>query len=486
MANDDRQLGELIDNIGYQVAIGEDLVDGLKSLLKSVPQLTDTFQKPLLTMGTSLDKLPKSLKETTEKLPIGFEKSMTVAVESLKAGMFKLDGSTAELAGRMEQTGESSQLLFKVLRQQSVFMKSGNAGVGELSKSLRETSDTYHISTTNLITSLDALSSSFEKIRALGGGEGLQKAIIEATGMVGATNEKFLTQFVTQFLDPTMDQLVNSQLLGVSDVRERALKGDITGAELLEIVKTMGERNDALVESIGGPGGIGATMARDIFGDLGFTAGSLNAAIDSMSEAQRQQIQIDTDFAQSWSNFKEQALQPFLTTLTGWSATVLEWLNTFNNNSKLMIAGIGAVATAIITTSAVKALSGFIPLLTGLMGPLVLGLTGPLGILGVLLTGVGLWRSIAGNQSKQLKNQEDDRRQRNLESLDKSEFQTSIFAQTINKAFGESLLSIQLGREKQISLLGEIRSAIKDGNTALANQLLEVSEDLTRRELARP
>lgn len=482
MANDDRQLGELIDNIGYQVALGKDMVDGLKNLLKSIPQLTDTFQKPLLTMGTSLDKLPKSLKETTEKLPIGFEKSMTVAVESLKAGMFKLDGSTAELAGKMEYTGESSQLLFKVLRQQSVFMKSGNAGVAELSKSLRETSDTYHISTTNLIASLDSLSSSFEKIRALGGGEGLQKAIIEATGMVGASNEKFLTQWATQFLDPTMDQLVKSQLLGVSDVRERALKGDITGTELLEIVKTMGERNDALVESIGGPGGIGATMARDIFGDLGFTAGSFNAAIDSMSEAQRQQIQIDTDFAQSWSNFKEQALQPFLTKLTGWSATVLEWLNTFNNNSKLMIAGIGAVTAAVLGTSFLKA----VPLFSSLLAPLVLGITGPLGILGILLTGVGLWRSIAGNQDKQLKNQEDDRRQRNLESLDKSEFQTSIFAQTINKAFGESLLSIQLGREKQISLLGEIRSAIKDGNTALANQLLEVSEDLTRRELARP
>lgn len=482
MANDDRQLGELIDNIGYQVALGKDMVDGLKNLLKSIPQLTDTFQKPLLTMGTSLDKLPKSLKETTEKLPIGFEKSMTVAVESLKAGMFKLDGSTAELAGKMEYTGESSQLLFKVLRQQSVFMKSGNAGVAALSESLRETSDTYHISTTNLIASLDALSGSFEKIRALGGGEGLQKAISEATGMVGASNEKFLTQFATQFLDPTMDQLAKSQLLGVSDVRERALKGDITGAELLEVVKTMGERNDALVESFGGPGGVGVQIAKSVYGEMGFTAGSLNAAINSMSEAQRQQIQIDTDFAQSWSNFKEQALQPFLTTLTGWSATVLEWLNTFNNNSKLLIAGIGAVTTAIVATSFFKA----VPLFSSLLAPLVLGITGPLGILGVLLTGVGLWRSIAGNQAKQLKNSEDARRQKELSEVDADNLNTSNFAKDITRSFGEALLAIQLASERRLEELVRIRDEIASGNFGNISTLTQIEEEIARQNLLTP
>ncbi len=483
--NDERDLHELLQGLGAYIAVSEDMVDALQTMVAAVPKIVDTFQKPLLGLGTSLDKLPNQIKKMTTDLPIGFEKAMTLSVESLKAGMFSLDGNTAELAARMEVTGEGSANLFKVLRSQSVFMKSGNAGTASLSKTLRETSDTYHITTSRLVAALDSLSDTFANLRALGGNQNLQESIVEIVGMVGANNEKYVTGFMSEFLSTTTDAFSRASLMGVGNKRERALTGGLTSEELLAVTSDMAGDFKNLVEAVGGPGGIGIQVAKSVLGPMAEQAYLLQSALESMSATERAQLEMDREFNKSWSNFKDVIISPALDILVSLSTWVLEKLSNINMSLVRIAVGVATIATGSLLKGAFTQLAGISKVLS-LVAPAFVSFLGPLATFGGLLVGItGILGLFTQNQSKQIALQEDDRRQRSLENTNLDKFQTSTFSEAINKAFGEALLSIQVVSERRLEELVKIREAINGGNMEMVPALQEISENIVQDTLIR-
>jgi hypothetical protein len=295
------------EDIAQQTLIYQKTGQLLIASIGSAVDSFDKYQKPLLGLGLSLDSVPASIKQAAMDIPVGLNDAMGTITESFQAGLFAVDKSTLTLAGRMKATGENSMLLFKSIR-------SLNAVMGEntenLSTSLRETSDSFHISTTSLINVLTSLESVFEKTRTLADAEGLQKLVLDFTGEVGASQEKQINRFFNSLLDPSIKSLTQATLLGLEDFRNSALTdpGSVTSKDLMALMPQAVQRmEDFIGDSI-----LMQDESATIFGDMGLSLGSLQNSLKSMSAAQKESLALNKDFGTSWNAFKGEFLKPLL------------------------------------------------------------------------------------------------------------------------------------------------------------------------------
>ena len=428
--------------------------------LHKVTVVFDTIQKPLLGLGTSIDKIPTSIHDAAMELPVGFEDSMATVVESFQAGMFAVDKSSLNLAARMKVTGEDSRQLFTSIRKFSAVMGDYTGGTAQLSDDLLNTSETYHTQTTVLINALDRLGGTFEKISPLADARTLEKLTTGLTGEVGSANASQITRFLQEFLDPTAKSQAQASMLGLSDLRNNVLT-DTTGKdftkEILASFPDAIERMNAIAKQ----STLHQGSSAKIYGEMGLSLRNINNAVTGMDASQREALAITTDFNTSWSTFKDTALKPILAAVT-WGFTKV--IQLFNAIGPAFSAALTTVLSLAIGKYLIPLLAkGFLAVLVPTLAPFftaILPIT-----LGVIAISFGIkWLIDFFGKSEDAA---EKRANEVILSAQADKLQSSRLADAVQKELGVVFSYLQLNGGLTAELLTENIEAVQDSTRAI-------------------
>jgi hypothetical protein len=436
--------------VAAKVANMGPLMMAMSASLGKMAETFDAYQKPLLALGTSINLVPTSISNAAKDLPVGLSDALGTITKSFQAGLFDVGKNTLTLAARMDVNGEESKVLFQGLRNFTASMGTYTGGTEGLSKTLLESSDRYHISTTSLIKSLDALGSTFEKIRPLADPKVIADLAIGLTGEVGAGKEDLVNRFLKAFLDPSVASQVQSSLLGIDDLRQKALTGNLGKEELLLRIPPAIEKMNSLVgDSILMQGEI-----PKIFGDMGISLGSINATLNSLDDETKRSIAINTNFSASWGTFTKEVMRPIQESLMTITSYVLSFATKIGSMWSGIIAGLVPVLGFVLQNTLKGAIMA--PLLT-VFGPW----TALIG--GIFAAVIAISNMLSWGDSEEKKAADEAA----LSNKDKVIKEYSKFSETLRSELGAVMSFIQLNGPAQMELLSAIagHSETTAGNT---------------------
>lgn len=366
--------------------LGFNLEHRIVTLFTSILHNIDSLQSRSLGVGRTSDNTFSTLGNQLLKLPGGFLAGMETGIEAMEAGFQKPTEAILKLGIQAKTAGQNSAKMLRVLSKLEDF---GRFTTESLANDLRNFVKTYKFSSEVLTDSLENLSEEFPKFAFLGISEQVAKGSSE---LIAALQSPQLAGSVTELIkvitEVGAEGLMTASRLGFTQER-MAIQNAQSSSDVIRAVisaankmatsfKHLANGNDKLlslgpaIENAGGKFGYAAITISEKINSIG---------IDKLLKV----IQENGEYANSFSNFTKQLLDPIYTIANFLLPKIIDIFS---------IPFIKEIGQIIATTFLFALGRGILSVLAGLFGgagSLLSATLGPWGIaISVALTGISL------------------------------------------------------------------------------------------------
>ena len=298
------------------------------------------LQQKSLGRGMSLEKVLKATRSQQAQMAgtlTDFATSVDIGYTLIESGLKSSDAGTNELLLYTKLTGGN----YKKVAKQLTSLTRGMLITGEQQDSLSTTiqglSQTFQITTEELVDSLDGFGDQMKAFKTLDIGADLAAGGAIVTAAMGVQAGELGTQFIAQLL--SAEGLAAAQLLGVQDERLAILnkQGDMTQNILnLSTKAAIGSRdflgkilggntdNMKLLESMGGQFHGILQSGKQVYEQLKKSAGG--GTIGELLQSAKDTYAVNKSYTDSWDNFGRLVWSPFIEVVTKITAVVLDWI----------------------------------------------------------------------------------------------------------------------------------------------------------------
>ena len=316
------------------------------------------FERAAASLGMDYGTASTRLADSMEGLRGGIDQQLAAALTATEAGLMGNTQGINQLINQQRLTGLSGAKTAKTMAALENELGMSREATNALGPQIIDLGKKFSISTDTLVDSIGGLSSSFRTLNLVGIGDQFAGTMTLLQAEFGEGNSKILGQFMTEFLNPSLDTLGRLSALGVEDLRRQALaeKDQRKQAELIK--KAMVMAADKATQFVGSSEEslLLAGVLRESFGEIPGIAKQLS---NSLERGLNEEQKVTADFFNTLNNLKDEALSPLKQLfmdlmaeikplLPEFSAFVKEGLQTFADGVRTTIAEFGGMRPALI------------------------------------------------------------------------------------------------------------------------------------------
>jgi hypothetical protein len=348
--------------------------------LISTISTTEKLQRDSLAIGLSATKVLTVNSKHIESLSgnlLGFTDAMSIAFAFQATGLDKASKNTFLLGAFTKATGGDVKQLSKDLVKSTAGGRLTHEQMGHLSLTVGSLSQRFKISTNQIAAAMTGLADRMGEFGAIGIGAEMAEGAAKLAAALGPTLKDLGVKsldFITKG-----DSLVQANILGVGELRRAVFKGQADPMKL--VLKAAESAAKEMDRFLGGDADSTFLVSKftALFGRGVTDLANLHRAVSTKADGQlsaytkklNAEAKMTTEFTQSWTNFRNVVLTPFMKFLSVGFANLQK---TFGSEFLVRIGRIAAVAISVtgVLAAVAAAITGAALTLSALITPFIL------------------------------------------------------------------------------------------------------------------